>query len=559
MVRSGGVLLAMLVLWLGAVAPASLAAAPPNDDFANAEVLGGPLPIAVPATNVEATRQQGEPEHPPMLSGGHSVWFRWEATSTEVVSVGACDSEFPPIIGVYIGNGLGALTEVAGDTWDPSGCGLGGSAQATFRAIQGRTYSIQVDGNTYHASSEPPVTGEGAFELQIHHREAPANDDFADAATIQLGSGGVSAPNFGATKEPGEPAHEGDEGGASVWFKFTAPRSGGALLQVSGGPVGHESLIAVYTGTSVGALTAVPATEMWGGSALAFPVAAGVTYRIAIDGKYDAVTESPFMDEPEISLSAYPGNDNFEDAYRLTDGSPGGTFGTYGFGNVGATKQPGEPDHAGNRGGSSVWFTWMAYESGSVGLSACGADFHTLLAVYTGSTLSGLTPVAASSNPKSPPCNLFGQGPHEVSFNVDAGTEYRIAVDGYEGTWGGFGVEMQTSNERLASSQSGGEGLATPASGTTHRGKGARGRPWTRIAGRHVEPRRRVAIFHLRSNEPGSRFLCRLDSHPFVRCHATVVYRDLKAGRHTFESEAVNTAGERDRTPATYRFGIERR
>ena len=48
-------------------------------------------------------------------------------------------------------------------------------------------------------------------------------------------------------------------------------------------------------------------------------------------------------------------NDAFSDAQILI-GSSGTTNGD----NIGATKQSGEPDHAGNSGGSSVWFRWTA-------------------------------------------------------------------------------------------------------------------------------------------------------------------------------------------------------
>ena len=37
--------------------------------------------------------------------------------------------------------------------------------------------------------------------------------------------------------------------------------------------------------------------------------------------------------------------------------------------NVEATKQPGEPDHAGNVGGSSIWYEWSAPRDTVVGLS----------------------------------------------------------------------------------------------------------------------------------------------------------------------------------------------
>ena len=551
--RTGWVLLSALVFGLLVLAPTAGAAPPANDDFADAQILSGPLPIAVPATNVEATREGGEPEQAFGSSSGHSVWFRWEAPSTEVVTVSACDAEIEPLVAVFLGSELNALTEAASNNWSP-GC----DPRATFRAIAGRTYSIRIDSDTYHEASIPPPSAEGAFELRIEHQAAPANDDFADAETGPLDSLAIRAPNYGATKEPGEPAHQGDEGGASVWFRFTAPRSGGVLLQADGMPTGHHSLFAVYIGTSVSALTPVPSTEMWGGSALAFPVTAGVTYRIAVDGKYDPATGSPFMSEPQISLNSYPGNDDFERAYLLTDGPLGGTYAGYAFGNVGATKQAGEPDHAGDAGGASVWFRWTAHESGSVRMSVCGADFHTLLAVYTGSTLAGLTPVAASSNSSSPSCNPFAPGARELGFDVDAETEYRIAVDGYEGAWGSFGIEMDTSRERLPVAPAGNAPESTPASTARPPEEHAARPPQTRIAQGVVNPKRRLAIFHLRSSEPGSTFRCRLDSHPFVRCPATVTYRKLKGGRHVLESKAVNSNGEPDRTAAVYRFVIRR-
>lgn len=358
---------------------------------------------------------------------------------------------------------------------------------------------------------------------------------------IQRDGFGHSIPNFGATKEAGEPDHRGDKGGASIWFKFTASRTGGALIQTSG-QIGHESLIAVYTGDSVDQLTPVSGTEIWGSSTLLFPVSAGMTYRIAIDGKYDPATESPFMEDPEMWVSAFPGNDDFENPWPLPRAPLGGTLGMIGLGSVGATKQPGEPDHAGNRGGASVWFNWTAPANGSAQLSARGASFRTLLAVYTGSAVGALAPIAASDNPQSPSCSFADGTSGEVEFNVDTGTTYWIAVDGYEGAWGTFSLQMHTSTKRLPVQHTAPAGIA----------------PRTRIARRHVDRRHRVAVFHLASSDPGSHFLCKLDARRYVPCGPKVVYRKLKPGRHTFKSKAVNSSGEPDSTPAVVHFGIRR-
>ena len=65
-----------------------------------------------------------------------------------------------------------------------------------------------------------------------------------------------------------------------------------------------------------------------------------------------------------------------------------------------ATKQAGEPNHAGDAGGHSLWFSWTPSSSGPVDITACGytREVDTLLAVYTGSAVNALTPVASNDD-----------------------------------------------------------------------------------------------------------------------------------------------------------------
>src|SRR5439155_2897475 len=58
---------------------------------------------------------------------------------------------------------------------------------------------------------------------------------------------------------------------------------------------------------------------------------------------------------------APPPNDNLTNAIALPGGSPS-IIGT----SVSATKEPGEPNHAGNSGGHSVWYAWTAPSSSPV-------------------------------------------------------------------------------------------------------------------------------------------------------------------------------------------------
>lgn len=99
-----------------------------------------------------------------------------------------------------------------------------------------------------------------------------------------------------------------------------------------------------------------------------------------------------------------------------------------------ATREPGEPDHGGNPGGKSVWWSWTAPTNGTVTIDTLGSSFITLLGVYTGSSVSSLTNVASADGFYDP----RGTGTARVSFPVSPGTQYQIAVDGYNA---GLGAE----------------------------------------------------------------------------------------------------------------------
>lgn len=529
------ILSAVCVAGFCLAAATAASAAPPNDDFANAQVLTGALPLTATGTNVGATRESGEPTPPGTTPAGHSIWFRWEATATEYVSVDTCGSEPRTILAVYTGSALGSLTEVASNRYsDAPDCRSGGS-EVTFTAVAGTVYSISVD------SDGALSAGEGAIELQLSHPSPPANDDFVDAETVTIGELDFPVSNWGATKEPGEPDHRGNPGGASVWFKWTAPRSGGAFFQACGGPVDDEGLVAVYTGQTVGSLTVVPEIESLAPCDYLFFAQAGVTYRIAFDAAFDAAAGAAEMLETGGSLHYVPHNDDFENASELGSSAAELTIGPT---NVGATKQPGEPDHAGNAGGASVWFTWTAPETGSVQFSACEANFPTLIAAYTGSSLTALTPVASDADLSGPArCTLDYHATGQMGFNTEAGTTYDIAVDGYDGAWGDFKLDLWASDERLK---------APPVKALPP------ARPQTEIAGRRIDSAKRTAVFRLRSTVDGSTFRCKLDGRAYSRCGAKVTYGHLATGRHTFRAVAVGPSGLRDPTAAKATFKIAR-
>lgn len=120
-----------------------------------------------------------------------------------------------------------------------------------------------------------------------------------------------------------------------------------------------------------------------------------------------------------------PPNDYFTNRTVLT-----GTSLTVQGNNTFATTEPGEPGIKGNPPANSLWWSWTAASSGTLSLSTYASSFPNLLAVYTGSSISNLTQVAAAVSADE------SGNPAQLVFPVNAGAQYQIAVDGYEGAYG---------------------------------------------------------------------------------------------------------------------------
>jgi Ca2+-binding RTX toxin-like protein len=69
---------------------------------------------------------------------------------------------------------------------------------------------------------------------------------------------------------------------------------------------------------------------------------------------------------------------------------------------------------------------------------------------------------------------------------------------------------------------------------------------------------RRLVTFAFGASEQGTRFRCRLDSQPFRPCRSPRAYRASR-GRHTFRVFAIDAAGNRDHSPALFRFRVRPR
>ena len=127
-----------------------------------------------------------------------------------------------------------------------------------------------------------------------------------------------------------------------------------------------------------------------------------------------------------------------------------------------ASKEPGEPNHAGNAGGHSVWWTWAAPAIGTVNLNTTGSAFDTLLAVYTNSApanlaFSNLTCVSSNNGASR------SSGRASLKFNVAPGAQFYMALDGYNGQSGSAVFNFSFSTDTTPPTL----GFSSPNNGTT--------------------------------------------------------------------------------------------
>ena len=187
----------------------------------------------------------------------------------------------------------------------------------------------------------------------------------------------------------------------------------------------------------------------------------------------------------------WPVNDAAVRAIAIT-GENGSVVGTNdnGFHDAGF-----EPEHGGNRGGASVWWTWTAPRRGRVMFETTLSDIDTLLGVYTGSLEEANRLIRVAGNDDAAPGRTSA-----VTFTARAGETYQVAIDGFND-----GYDLDTGHVWLSWNMSDAPADVTPPETTIVEGPPA--------AGTSARARLRFT-----SSESGSTFECRVGTGPWHTC-----------------------------------------
>ena len=347
---------------------------PENDDFGDSVKLSANGASLVTSTAF-ATLQDREPQHAGVFGVDKSLWWTWTPASDNTALIDTSGSSFDTVIAVYTGNTLLQLEPVAS-------INNRGATTATFLkfdAKQGVGYRIAIAG-----------VSEG------------------EAGTVRF----RLTPN-------GEP--DLIRPVVSIDSPLSGTISTGNLIEVTGtafdpnpNASGVSQVIIRLNNETIGRLA--DGTSAWSAFAVLAP---GQNTIEAVARDFSGNTS--FSDPVRVSFFvADPANDHFANA-EVLEGVEGSVLSS----NREATKQFGEPLHAGNLGGRSLWYSFTPSEDGVLDLQTRGSNFDTLLAVYVGEKVATSELVAANDD------MMAGTGASRIIQAVKGGVKYSIVVDGF--------------------------------------------------------------------------------------------------------------------------------
>jgi hypothetical protein len=386
---------------------------PENDNFVDAVKIpqeGWTYELSAGYSNNFASLEPREPQHARLRTADASVWWYWSCPAATNVLVDLGGTTFDAVLTVFRGSTVSNLTSVAAATGDTT---RGLRAYTTFNAQAFATYRIAVSGST---SNEV-----GGIRLRLLPGAAP--DTFGPLLSI------VTPPTESLV--------------TSMPVSFT-----GTVKEKSLNESGVDRVV-LLVNTDTNELDALvfPDIGEWSLNLTNLPPGTNIVRAIGIDRNGNRGPAAAV-----VVRYLNPLNDLFANAVDLT-----GVGGVETADSSTATKEPGEPVHARNLGGRSIWYRWQAPYTGDLTLSTEGSDFDTLLALYIGTSLTNLVEVASNDDAYPGTADRSSL----ILARVVANQVYYIAVDGLDGAGGNVSLSYSfTSTQPLYSVT-----VATPLGG----------------------------------------------------------------------------------------------
>jgi len=315
-----------------------------------------------------------------------------------------------------------------------------------------------------------PAANDPDFHSTWHSPVANSYDGPAfRTGTGYFGYGGINARDIitNVWNPDGTKSDDRPESGlrnAVVYFRTTIiPTEANSFLRFRG--VIDDGIIIFINGVQSGIINAEsvpPGEESWlqessngdedSLSEISIPFDAPlnqpIEIGISLHNTSDSSSDIGFDVEIESVTPITAPNDDFTDAIELSGAFPIEVIADNSnqAGNPGASLEDGEPNHANSSGQHSIWYHWTAPQDGRVSLSGFSGSFDPILAVYTGDSVDGLSPVSQFRDYDLPAASIQGEEDFfqeaYLEFNAAANETYYFAIDGADGLFGSFTLLM---------------------------------------------------------------------------------------------------------------------
>ena len=445
----------------------NIADIPENDAFALAEKIPGDSATVV-AFNNFATTEKNEPRHSGQSMHHASLWWKWTAGESGPVYLDTAGSDIDANIAVYRGNDIADLIVVRRNqnySVENRDDGI------EFDALSGKTYkfcissAIQTDLGYVRLRVAP--NGKPDINKPFLSAITPFNGYITETNKVEIsGLAHDPSPNATGVKEVRARVNDGLfflVVGTEKWFTNLSLEEGENFVE----------LVAVDYSDNISESVKIQYDY--------FPPDLSNDHFVnALRLNRDEI----LLKKGQSNISLTQGVGNINDVVVMKDGvrlagdqyrldsvnsamirlsepleydssfeifNPFWTTPT--VSTLNATKEHGEPNHANNEGGGSVWYQFTAPYDGVLEIDILESGFDTLMAIYMGSELTDLKPINSNDDAFTEDELEFDPGISRLSQALRKGMSVYIAVDGYGDDRGNVAIRSLYENVPVHSLQ----------------------------------------------------------------------------------------------------------
>ena len=417
---------------------------PENDNFANAYKITGFDDVAE-GFNTFATLEASEPNHAKSLGQAGSLWWNWSPPADGMLYADAAGSDGEMVLAVYVGTDLESAVRIA----DSAPVDGERPNYVQWEGKRGRTYHIAVASLTEsqkgYVRLRTEVGGSPDVNPPIVRFTSPQNGIVSVTNRVELTGMAIDPqPNASGVKEVF--VVQNNQAGVSVlgtqkWNLSVFLSKGINNFEVYGvdyaGNVSNAARLVidhrppeVPNDHFVDAQILNRDVLIGDGSRIQYPASQPIddlaNVIISIDGKkvVQGEVEVSELNSRYIVFAEPPAKNSVIEVVHPNWTAPAQSTAR-------ATREEGEPLHAGNEGIGSIWYKFIAPTDGLLTVSSKKADFDTVMGLYIGERVDDLTLLAFNDEDPSMIDVEDNPGVSRIDQALEGGMEVYIAVDGF--------------------------------------------------------------------------------------------------------------------------------